>query len=56
LLAAVGAGAFADLRSATQRTLARAPLTPPDPEAHRAYQRTYDRFRACSAAAVPPRS
>jgi len=49
----VGAGAFADLRSAAQRTLTRAPLMEPDREAHREYQQIYERFRMRSAAARP---
>src|SRR2546423_1519910 len=56
LLAAVGVGAFPDLKAAVQCTLRRAPLTTPDPEARRAYQRIYERFRACYAAALPARS
>lgn len=53
LLAAVGAGAFPDLRTAAQRTLERAPAMPADPEAHRAYDQIYHRFRATLAAARP---
>ena len=49
LLAAVGAGAFTDLKTAVQRTLTRQPLTPPNPETRRTYEQIYDRFRA------PPR-
>jgi len=45
LLAAVGAGAFPDLKTAAQRTLTRQPPTPPDPEIHRIYESIYDRFR-----------
>ena len=48
LLAAVGAGAFPDLKAATQRTLERAPLMDADPELHRAYGPIYERFRACT--------
>lgn len=44
LLAAVGAGAFPDLKTAAQRTLTRGPLAPPDPEIHRAYDPIYQRF------------
>lgn len=46
LLAAVGAGAFPDLRSAAAATLTRTALEPPDPEAHRRYGPLYERFRA----------
>jgi xylulokinase len=52
LLAAVGAGAFPDLGAAARRTLERAPLMDPDPEAHREYGELYARFRAHYAAAV----
>ena len=45
LLAAVGVGAFADLKAAVQCTLERAPLMDADPAAHRDYQRIYERFR-----------
>src|SRR2546427_3555554 len=45
LLAAVGAGAFPDLKTAAQRTLARQPPTPPNPEMHRTYEPIYQRFR-----------
>jgi xylulokinase len=45
LLAAVGAGAFPDLKTAVQRTLTRRPPTPPKPEIHTAYQPVYERFR-----------
>jgi len=45
LLAAVGAGAFPDLKTAAQRTLTRQALVPPNPEIHRAYEPIYDRFR-----------
>ncbi|HEV8381851.1 MAG TPA: xylulokinase [Gemmatimonadales bacterium] len=45
LLAAVGAGAFPDLKTAAQRTLTRQALTPPNPEIHRTYEPIYDRFR-----------
>jgi len=56
LLAAVGVGAFPDLQAAVQCTLERAPLMDANPTAHRDYQRIYERFRGCHAAAVPPRS
>ena len=45
LLAAVGAGAFPDLKTAAQRTLTRQPPKPPNPEIHRTYEPIYDRFR-----------
>jgi xylulokinase len=45
LLAAVGAGAFPDIKTAVQRTLTRQPRTPPNPQIHRAYEPIYDRFR-----------
>ncbi|HEV2671657.1 MAG TPA: xylulokinase [Gemmatimonadales bacterium] len=51
LLAAVGAGAFADLQTAVQRTLTRQPLAPPNPKNQRTYDQTYDRFRARLVAA-----
>jgi xylulokinase len=44
LLAAVGAGAFPDLRTAVQRTLTRGPLTPPRHEMRGAYEQAYRRF------------
>lgn len=53
LLAAVGAGAFSDLKAAAEHTLQRAPLTAADPDAHREYQRIYHRFRVGLAAARP---
>ena len=46
LLAAVGVGAFRDLRAAAQCTLARAPLSEADHARHRAYEPIYERFRA----------
>ena len=46
LLAAVGAGAFPDLASATRATLTRGAPTPPDSRAHEDYRAAYDRFRA----------
>jgi xylulokinase len=51
LLAAVGAGAFPDLRVATRRTLVRAGAMPPDREVHRAYDGPYQRFHAVLGAA-----
>lgn len=45
LLAAVGAGAFPDLKTAAQRTLTRQALTPPKSEIHTAYEPIYERFR-----------
>src|SRR5438874_616129 len=53
LLAAVGAGAFADLAAAVRCTLTREPLAYPDAQAHRAYQALYDRFRASYPASRP---
>jgi xylulokinase len=53
LLAAVGAGAFTDLRAAVQSTLTRAPLQSPEPAAHGEYARPYARFRAAFPAARP---
>lgn len=53
LLAAVGAGAFADLAAAVSATLSRSPLQRPDPEARLAYQRLFERFRASSRSARP---
>jgi xylulokinase len=46
LLASVGAGAFADLSTATRATLTRGVRESPDPSAHRAYEAPYQRFRA----------
>ncbi|HEX6560102.1 MAG TPA: xylulokinase [Longimicrobiales bacterium] len=46
LLAAVGAGAFADLGEATRSTLERAPLQDYDVAAHRAYEDPYARYGA----------
>ena len=46
LLAAVGAGAFADLPSACAATLRRRAPEPPRPEAHAAYEAPYERFKA----------
>jgi len=45
LLAAVGTGAFPDLKTAAQRTLTRQALSPPNPEMHRGYDPIYRRFR-----------
>jgi xylulokinase len=53
LLAAVGAGAFPNLAAATHATLTRTPSESPDPQAHRAYQDPYERFRASYVAARP---
>jgi len=53
LLAAVGAGVFPDLAAAAAATLVRAPAERPDPDAHRAYERPYARFRASYPAARP---
>ena len=44
LLAAVGAGAFPDLTTAVRSTLARGPLTRPQPDTHEAYEEAYARF------------
>jgi xylulokinase len=46
LLAAVGAGAFPDLKTAAERTLTRQPPTPPNTKTHKMYEPIYDRFRA----------
>jgi xylulokinase len=51
LLAAVGAGAFADLAAATRATLSRGALEHAEPSAHGAYQSHYDRYRAAFSAA-----
>jgi xylulokinase len=53
LLAAVGAGAFPDLRAAVEATLTRAPLEVPEPSAHEAYAEPYARFRNAFPAARP---
>ena len=53
LLAAVGAGAFADLGAAVRTTLTRAPLDVPDPNAHLDYEQPYLRFRQSFPAARP---
>ena len=54
LLAAVGAGAYADLRAAAGATLVPSEPEPPDEEAHREYDAIYARFRASYQAARPP--
>jgi xylulokinase len=54
LLAAVGAGAYPDLAAAARATLTRAARERPDPEAHRAYDAPYARFRALAPSARPP--
>ena len=53
LLAAVGAGAFPDLRAAVEATLTRAPLEVPEPSAHEEYVQPYARFRNAFPAARP---
>ena len=53
LLAAVGVGAFPDLRAAAAATLTRAPSEPPDSQTGREYQRAYERFRESYRAAKP---
>lgn len=45
LLAAVGAGAFPDLKTATQRTLRRSTPLQPNQQAHKTYDELYRRFR-----------
>jgi xylulokinase len=45
LLAAVGTGAFPDLKTAAQRTLSRQPPASPNRDIHNAYEPIYDRFR-----------
>jgi xylulokinase len=55
LLAAVGAGAFADLPAAAAATLTRSPLQYPDRAASAAYEPLYQRFRAAAVAARPDR-
>ena len=56
LLAAVGVGAFPDLKTAAERTLKRGPLMQPNRDTHRVYQQFYERFRDRLAAArgYPP--
>jgi xylulokinase len=46
LLAAVGAGEFADLAAAVRATVHRKSAEVPDRDAHRAYDAPYDRFRS----------
>jgi xylulokinase len=53
LLAAVGVGAFPDMATAARRTLSRAPLERPAPEAHLEYAEPYERFRHSFRAARP---
>ncbi len=45
LLAAVGVGAFADLKTAAQRTLTRGPLLQPNAEVHQLYEQYYKSFQ-----------
>ena len=54
LLAAVGAGVFPDLAAATAATLTRRAPLAPTPEAVRAYDAPYARYRASVSAARPP--
>ena len=51
LLAAVGAGAYPDLASATRATITRQAVERPDAAAHRAYDVAYARFQSAFAAA-----
>jgi xylulokinase len=51
LLAAVGAGAFPDLRSAAAATLSRSSPENPDPATRADYDQAYARFHACASAA-----
>src|SRR5213594_461573 len=51
LLAAVGAEAFPDLKSAVQRTLTRRPAASPNPQVQRTYEEIYERFRTRVVAA-----
>jgi xylulokinase len=51
LLAAVGAGVYPDLASATRATITRRVLERPDAIAHRAYDAAYARFQRAFAAA-----
>ena len=53
LLAAVGAGAFPDLGSATHATLMRSPSEPPAPATHAMYDGPYRRYRDSVRAARP---
>lgn len=55
LLAAVGAGVFANLKDATLSTLHRAVLEAPDTAEHSAYDEPYQRFRDAVRAARPDR-
>jgi len=53
LLAAVGARAFPDLKTAVQQTLTRQPRSAPNPQIHRTYEEIYARFRTRLLAARP---
>ena len=53
LLAAVGAGAFANVASAVHATLIRSPSEPPSAAAHAMYEDPYRRYRASVQAARP---
>jgi xylulokinase len=53
LIAAVGAGAFADLAAAARATLTRTAPEMPSPESHHAYDAAYRRFRALYPALRP---
>jgi xylulokinase len=53
LLAAVGAGVYADLASAASATLTRSELPSPSPSAVQAYREPYARFRASFPSARP---
>jgi xylulokinase len=55
LLAAVGAGAFANLGDAVRATLTRAALVHPEPGAHAAYDVPYARFREAYVRGHPHR-
>jgi xylulokinase len=55
LLAAVGAGAYSDLTTATQATLTRGTVLRPDSDRHRAYNVAYARFQRAFTAARPDR-
>jgi xylulokinase len=55
LLAAVGAGAFADLEAAVGATVQRSALEHPDPSSCSAYDEVYARYRASLPAARMPR-
>jgi xylulokinase len=54
LLAAVGAGAFADLPAAARATLTRTTPELPAPGTHAAYDEAYARFRAAYPALFAP--